>query len=304
MEAYDEEADYSKSKQSEKNIKYTSPATKETPQAEPKAEPEQGYTASAAARAEKMGNKRFVRAANFEFKVKDVVKSTYQLENITVESDGYVEKSEIRSDNLREYTYAVSPDSVQNITVYKLSASLRLRVPANKLDSALKMIAPLVDKMNYRIVKADDVSIAELEKKLDRARAQQSDSRISQAMQERRGNINDAVEAERARADAKERADRAYLDNLKLNDRIAYSLIEVNIYQDEISKTDTRASEKIIEEFKPGFGSELVDALANGWEIMKAIILFFVNIWFLLVIIVAIYFVYRYFKRRRNRTRE
>lgn len=263
---------------------------------------EEGYTSSAAAvENPNLTDKKFIRIAELNFKVKDVISTTYQLEDIVVGLGGFVEKSEIRSEETYGgYSRHISADSVIEISKYTLRSNLKLRIPSNNLDSALKSIAPLVDKMDYRIISADDVSLSILENRLSRIRQQETDKRLSQAIDDKGRKLDDITDAEMMRQRTKEAADRALLSNLKLSDRITYSTIQISIYQNEITKAEIKAREKYIEEYRPSFGSRLVEGFSNGWDIVKEIIIFFSNIWFLLVLVIVAYIVYYRIRKKKK----
>jgi hypothetical protein len=55
------------------------------------------------------------------------------------------------------------------------------------------------------------------------------------------------------------------------------------------------ANEKTIAPYVPSFGERLGGAFKDGWFVFEQIILFFMNIWGVLVLMVAMFFLIRWF---------
>jgi Domain of unknown function (DUF4349) len=116
-------------------------------------------SSSAAIENYKDPERKFVRTADIKFKVKSVVNTTTDIENICTAQGGFVIYTNLAS-NIDDHTETpISADSILETTHYTVTNTMTLRVPNTKLDSTLKDIAKSIDYLDYRIIKADDVSL-------------------------------------------------------------------------------------------------------------------------------------------------
>lgn len=263
--------------------------------------PAQDYTSSAAAiEGKAFGNRRFVRTSEMKFKVDDVISSTYRVEEIAVQSGGFVVKSEIRNTAEHFNTIKISADSAKLVTYYTLESLLQFRVPSYALDSALKAIAPLVGKMDYRIVEAKEMSLSLLANKLSQQREAGYSKRVENAVDNRKAKLDDVVDAEGNRKESQRSADEAYLANLSLEDRIEFSTVSIRMYQKEVSKTEYIAIAKEDVQYKPPFTERLINAFGFGWSMLCGLILFLANLWVFILLIIVAFVAYRKYKKRKT----
>lgn len=104
-------------------------------------------------------NRKFVRTADVKFKVKNVAKSTYAIEDATSKFGGFVTYTNLESNIYDENKTKISQDSTLVITKYKVENNITIRVPNTKLDTVLKVISKQIHFLNYRRIKADDISL-------------------------------------------------------------------------------------------------------------------------------------------------
>ncbi len=88
---------------------------------------------------------KFIRTADLKFKVKSVIKSTYNIEEITSRQGGFVTYTNLTSSIDKITPTAVSADSSLETTQYTVTNSITLRVPNIKLDTTLKEISKNID---------------------------------------------------------------------------------------------------------------------------------------------------------------
>jgi hypothetical protein len=107
-----------------------------------------------------------------------VLKATYAIESITFKHGGRVDFTELRSDTQEVNSKQISPDSSLETSNFTMHNQMQLRIPNNKLDSALREISSLVSFMDYRIIKVEDVSLELLANKLQEKRNEKGVERI------------------------------------------------------------------------------------------------------------------------------
>lgn len=245
-------------------------------------------------------NHKFIRTATLRFKVKDVVSGTSIIEDIILKNKGFIIRSAITNNQSEVGRYNVSDDSLLVITNNYLEGDLNLKVPRELLDLTLREIAPIAVHIDYRVVEAEDVTVKLLSDKLEQERMAKKQKRIGNAIGSRSGKLGDAMNAEDRLDDALRQADNAYLSAFTMNEKIAYSTIKINIYQDPVTEKSMTFLPNY-DNYKPGFGAKMIDGLSGGWNIICAIFLFFVNIWPITLLILGIVgFIYwRYGKKSK-----
>jgi hypothetical protein len=254
---------------------------------------------SSSAAVEKEGSSRkFIRTADLKFKVKNVTQSTYAIENITTKFDGFVTYTNLQSVIIDQFETKVSQDSTLQTTRYNVENNITIRVPNKRLDTVIKSIAKQIDFLDYRIIKADDVSLKMLSNQLSQKRSNTNEKRIEKAIDTKGKKINDIIDAETKLADQKEQNDNTKLENLSIQDQVNFSTLTIQIYQHESVKQEMNANTKDYNYYKPNIGIRIIDSLKTGWYVALDIIVFLFQIWWLLLIGIGGFYLYKkYFKK-------
>lgn len=254
---------------------------------------------SSAAVVDKNSNRKFVRTADLRFKVKNVAQSTYSIENTVSKFGGFVTSTELKSNIVDVSTAKKSSDSIVETTRFIVENNMVIRVPNTLLDSTLKTIAKQIDYLDYRIIKADDVSLALLANDLSQRRNQQNQARVEEAIQNRGKKLGETVDAEDRVYDSQTQADEARISNLSLKDQVNFSTVSLSLYQKEAIKRETLANSKS-DEFRTNIGVRLIDGLKTGWHILEEIIVFIVHLWAFILIGFLGWFIYKKTRKNKN----
>nr|WP_315203885.1 DUF4349 domain-containing protein [uncultured Flavobacterium sp.] len=256
-------------------------------------------TISSSAAVEKEGSTRkFIRTADIKFKVKNVTKSTYIIENITNKFDGFVTYTNLQSTIIDQFETKISLDSTLQTIRYNVENDIIIRVPNKRLDTVIKSIAKQIDFLDYRIIKADDVSLKMLSNQLSQTRSAGNEKRIEKAIDTKGKKINDIMEAENTLANKKEQNDNTKLENLSIEDQVNFSTLTIKIYQNESVKQEIIASTKDSNYYKPNIGIRIIDSLKSGWYVLLNIIVSLFEIWWLLLLAIGGFFLYKkYYKK-------
>jgi Domain of unknown function (DUF4349) len=236
---------------------------------------------------------KFIRTADMKFKVKSVIKSTYNIENITSRQGGFVTFTNLTSiiDNVT--STSVSADSSLETTNFTVTNSITLRVPNTQLDTTLKEIAQNIDYLDYRIIKAEDVGLQILSNNLTQKRSKKNEERLTNAIDNKGKKLNETTVAEQVLLSKQEQADNAKISNLSLSDQIKFSTINLTIYQRQSVKRELISNEKNIDAFEPSFGRQIIDSFKYGWDILEEFILFLTKLWGLFLFGLLFYFGYK-----------
>lgn len=259
--------------------------------------PETYISSSAALENPSDTTRRMIRTADIKFKVNDVIKATYNIENIVVSHNGFVENTNLTSQIYSTKETAVKEDSTLLTTYYTVINTLVLRVPNTQLDTTLKAIAQFVEFMDYRNISARDVTLDLLSKRLEQNRLARYDSRMTNAIDNKGKRLDDVSNAEDNLLRKQAQADEAKLANLQILDKIKFSTVTLFLYQNQSIKYEVIAKEKEIKYYSTPFGTRFIDALKFGWTIIVEICLFLVNIWSLILVSVLVFLGVRYFRK-------
>ncbi len=258
-------------------------------------------SSSAAVENNKDSTRKFIRTADLKFKVKNVIQSTYDIENITNEQGGFVTYTNLASNIDNTVTRAISADSSMETIYYTITNSIVLRVPNTKLDTTLKEISKNIDYLDYRVIKAEDVALQILSNSLTQKRSTKNEERLTNAINNRGKKLEETTIAEEVLLNKKEQSDNAKIATISLVDQIKFSTINLYIYQRQATKSELIANHKNIDEYEPGFGNKMLEALKFGWNILKTLLIFCTNFWTLSLLICIAYIVYRKYKHRIRR---
>lgn len=234
---------------------------------------------SSAAVVDKKSKQKFIRTADIKFKVKNVVKSTYAIENATQKFGGFVTYTNLQSTIHDQLKTKISQDSTLETTKYTVENNITIRVPNTQLDTVIKTIAKQIDFLDFRVIKADDVSLKLLANQLSQKRSASTEKRVEKAIDAKGKKINDIIEAENTLANQKESNDNNTIENLSFQDQVNFSTITLQLCQNETIRQEIMESEKDSAAYKPNLGIQIIDSLKTGWYILEAIFVFLVNLW-------------------------
>ena len=237
-----------------------------------------------------MGNpiaeeRKFIRTADLKFQVQDVSSTTTNIERLVRNQGGFVIYTNLSSSIDNKETYQISRDSSLETIHYILSNEIKLRVPNRKFDSTLQAIALLVDFLDYKVVKADDVSLQLLDNQLTKNRANKTNGKSS-------------AETETY---TKEKADEAEIADRGLSDQLRYSTISLQFSQRESIKRSMIANNKDIAAYTPNIFVKIWDAIKMGWNKVEALFLFAVEMWGIILLAILAWLLFKRLSNKTNR---
>lgn len=235
-----------------------------------------------------MGNpvsegRKFIRTADLKFQVQDVAGTTTKIEKIVRNQGGFVIYTNLSSEIDNKETYQVSSDSSLETIYYTLSNEFRLRIPNRTFDSTLQSITTLVDFLDYKVVKADDVSLQLLDYQLTKKRANKTNGKTS-------------AETETY---TKEKADEAEIADRELSDQLRYSTISLRFSQRQSIQRSMIPNNKDIAAYTPNIFVKIWDAIKIGWNKVEDLFLFAVEMWGIILLAILAWLL---FKRLSNKT--
>jgi hypothetical protein len=240
-------------------------------------------------------NRKFIRTADIKFKVKNVPQSTYAIENTTAKFGGFVTYTNLQSDISEKTKTKISQDSTLETTKYNVENNITIRVPNTQLDTILKTISKQIDFLDFRVIKADDVSLQILANQLAQNRSTSQEKRVQKAIDTKGKKLTTIIDAEENLNAKKEANDSKKLENLSLQDQVNFSTVTLQIYQRETIKQEIVANEKM---YRQNIGSKIIDGLRTGWFMLEEIIAFLIQLWSLFLIGIICFLVYKKYLKK------
>lgn len=252
---------------------------------------------SSAAVEPKNSDRKFVRTADIKFKVKNVANSTYSIENTTNKFGGFVTYTNLQSTVSDKQETKISQDSTLEITKYTVENNITIRVPNIRLDTVIKTIAKQIDFLEYRIIKADDVSLQMLSNQMQQNRSSNQEKRLEKAIDTKGKKLNEVIAAEDNLNDKSEQNDNSKLENLSLKDQVNFSTLTLQIYQRETIKEEMVANAKT---YRQNFGSKILDGIISGWYVIEGIIAVLAQLWSVILIGIGGYILFKKYFQKGN----
>jgi hypothetical protein len=256
-------------------------------------------SSSAAVVSKKDSVRKFVRTADLKFRVKNVYKSTLKIEEITAANDGFVTYTNLNSTIDRKEITRVSEDSSLESIYYDVVNEITIRVPNYNLDSTIRQIAPLIDYLDYRTIKADDVSLLLAANNLVQNRITKNTQQLSKAADQKSKNASETVNIQENIYNKQAELDKVKMDKMKLMDEVNFSTLKIYIYQRQMFRHELIENDKNTKAYEPGFWAKTKEAIVFSFNILLEIILFIIRIWAILLIIFVAYLIFRRLTRKK-----
>ena len=205
-------------------------------------------------------SRKVIWNANLEFQVTDVNNASQNIKNIADSFGAFVSNMKLNSGYSR------------------ISNKITIRVESSKFDSLLNAIKGESIFMKSIEINSKDVTeeFIDIESRLKTKKDVRD--RYIEILRNKTGDIKDVIEAEEAIRKITEEIEAKEGRLRYLNDKVKFSTINLNVYQE----VEYRKEPNVF--IKP-YSEKLTDGLKNGWSIITNIFLGLVNIWPLLLIV-------------------
>ncbi|MEO1652799.1 MAG: DUF4349 domain-containing protein [Bacteroidota bacterium] len=242
-------------------------------------------------------DRQFIRKVETRFRVKDVRKASRSIEDLSARFGGFITKTELRSYVQEVREDVLSQDSLLRTSIYRMENAISLRVPNEKMDSLIRSLNPLLVFLDYRTLSAEDVSLSIKAYEMQKARNQTSENRIANVIDETPADLGDRLEGERQLINRQNQSDAAAINQLRVEDQVLYSTVQLYIYQENVSHQEKVA---YFPPQRPGFGEQLWEAFSFSFEVVEAIFLMAVRLWMLILLGVGLFFLRKYLIKKEK----
>lgn len=211
------------------------------------------------------GERKFVRTASADFRVKDVYQSAIAIENIVSNLQGFVVTNQIGSNVDRLNRYPIGDAKLIELAEYTVRGNLTVRVPSDKTQDFLRAIVTQIDFLDQRNFEARDVQFELLRKQLEFLRNQEAQRQLG-SLSESPGKISDKAAVIAGQNDAKAGRDEAIVVQKEVEDKVAFSTINLSLYQlSKVRKTEIDDVDAIAKAIRPGFFKRMLNSISTGW---------------------------------------
>ncbi|GGD62153.1 hypothetical protein GCM10011514_27820 [Emticicia aquatilis] len=245
---------------------------------------------------EALKNKKFIRTAESKFRVKDVKQTTQRIHDLTNKYGGYVSSMSLKSEPTKSKKVQISADSLAKVERFIVCNELTIRVPNQQLDSLLRDIFQMVDYWDNCELKTDDASLLLLANSMKAKRLESFSDRNKANIDKKKGNITIASEAEKEVLNYENQADNYKVDQQSIEDRVNFSVVNLQIYQAESIQKTAIPDIKNIEPYHPNIFLQVGDSLKDGWLVLEDLLVFLMKFWPLWTVGGVVY----YFVRRKT----
>ncbi|MBI5917256.1 MAG: DUF4349 domain-containing protein [Bacteroidetes bacterium] len=203
--------------------------------------------------------RQIIKTANYRIQVKDVNASSRQANLLATQHGGYVSDSELTNSS------------------YETTNAITIRVPAARFDSLLDDLGHEAIFTQYKRITSQDVTeeyvditirlktkIAVRDRYVDILRTKAKTVKDVLAAEEQIRIIQEEIEAKEGRL-------------RYLKDQVGMSTIRLELYQEIEFRPEPNA-------FRESFWVKLWTGLQNGWSLLQGIVIFFINIWPLVIL--------------------
>lgn len=219
-------------------------------------------------------SRKRVKTADVRCRVNNVFAATSGMEQLVTRLGGIVVESSLQNESVQHFNLPYTADSVKRVQLYTPVADLTLKVPVEHLDSVVYALTSNAAYIDHRVVKDQDMTLKYLANALKKEQQELQEEKQAKVTPAKNGTTLDVVQYKDQKTETM--IDRQ-MDNLQINDDVAYSTFTVQLFQSQI--TDEQIVINPEQLTRAGFGTELLTALRNGADIFRNILLFFIQLW-------------------------
>lgn len=236
-------------------------------------------------------SEKIIKTADMRFRVKDVQNTKEKLSSAVKAEGGTIAEFTVQSNIQQTEKVKYSTDSLLELTSYRTEGFIIAKVPSDKLDEFTNKVAKLAIFIDQQSLKMDDQSIVYLSNKLKNQNRVEAVEQLNKHANKKSNNVETSLSLKDDYVDKK-------IENLMINSKVQYSTITLNFYQDNTVKSILVGNDDLYS-YRPNFFTRLGLSFQNGWYIFKEFILVAMNLWVWILIGIAAYFSFKYYRKRK-----
>ncbi len=238
-------------------------------------------------------NNKIIRTADLKFRVNNVTKTSEQLEDLITQNNGYISFSNHNVNITNQETIQISPDSSVERICFNETNLITIKVPNQMLDITLRQISSMVEFLNSKTLKAEDVQLELLSNQLKMKRNSNFQKNINNKQNIAISKNNNLLSIEDSKLEKQIISDEALINNLNINQQVDFSTITLEIYQRNSFRDIKVAFEKSIKPYEDPFYLKFWNSITLGILILENIILGITKLWVLIIVAILGYLIYK-----------
>jgi len=242
--------------------------------------------------ADTVASDKIIKTADMRFRVKDVQTVKEKLSNSVKEEGGMIVEFTVQSNIMRTEKAKYSADSLLELTSYRKEGQVVAKVPSDKLDDFTNKVVKMAVFVDQQSLKLDDQSMNYLSNALKNRNRVEAVQQLNKHANKKSNNVETALEIKDDYVDKK-------IQNQTIDSRVKYSTITLNFYQDNTVQRLVVGNDDLYD-YRPAFMNRFWLGIQNGWLIFKEFILILTNLWVLILLAGAGYFVFRHYRRKKK----
>lgn len=241
----------------------------------------------------------FVKTASMKCKVNNVLKTAQTIEDVVLLHGGYLTNNEYTTVSNYENEIQFKKDSLLKIMNFTPHSIITAKIPTQLLDSVLRKIIPLAEFVEYKKSNANNVKLELLANNLIVKRSKDAIKDLNKTNHKQK--VKEPVNSVEYKYEKQTLSDETQLSNINLIDKVNYSQIDLELYQDASNLSKVVAVPPTIKAYAPNYGLRLVNAFVNGVKIIGEIILGLINCWGIIAILFLCFYIVNYFYKKQNK---
>ncbi|MBQ4821534.1 DUF4349 domain-containing protein [Aquimarina sp. MMG016] len=215
---------------------------------------------------------KIIRNANCKIKVRNVEKATSLAKRIASTNNGYVSDERFSNTN------------------YTKENRFTIRIPQNRFDTVLDSICGLAEFVDHKNITTVDVTEEYLDIKARLKTKLEVKQRYETILRNRAKTVEDILKAEEKLSGLQEEIESAQGRLNYLGNRVAYSTIQLDMYESVIPKEEPSI-------YEPTYLDKATKGLTFGWSLVESVSLIMFYIWPFLLLGFMIYMYFRWIRK-------
>ncbi len=220
--------------------------------------------------------RQIIKTANYRIQVKDLDVSSKHAAELATKHGGYVSQSTLNNSN------------------YEISNELTIRVPANRFDSLLSDLGGEAIFTKYMRIQSEDVTRQYVDATTRLKTKKEVRDRYVEILRNKARTAEEILKAEEQIGIVQEEIEAKEAELRFLKDQVAMSTIMLELYQAIEYRPEPSA-------FHESFWSKLKTSLQDGWGLAQGLVLFFFNIWPIVILAIVIWWKRRWIGSKLRR---
>ena len=246
------------------------------------------------------GERKFIRTATAEFRVREVYGSALAIEDLAAKHGGFITRNDISSQIDEVRTRPAGDGNLIELATYTVRGQLQVRVPSTAAQAFLRALAAQVEFLDSRTFAAMDAQFELLRQQLAYARYQDAQRALG-GVAAGPGKVGEKAQAVDARTQSQAQRDEALIASKEFEDRVAFATIDLSLYQAPRVRSTVRMDvDEAARRASPGFFRRLGHALSTGWFGLLDAAVVLSQLWPLWLVLGAMVFAVRRWRQRKG----